>query len=728
MFLASTTNSFLSTDSPKPIDIIDIEYNSNNPISRIGSSKSLSNHSPTNSMYSISNQRLLLKQCRSLSFTKDIVDDFDDDDENFSLNLQESNLLNFLNNDAKPYFKNDTYLHSLPLTPFSDQVGGHASFLRFSEKALCKPLNPNERDFYEIVETKHPELNPYVARCLGPVTVSFNTNNNKDGQVDIDWIAPPLIILEENQHILNYNDEDESEDESSFNINNNNNDFINSPLCYNTKYVNISSPPAKCNISKLNRKLRNKVFKEALSPNSLRTRFAQLKFTEGAIKKNSSILNLKAIDASKSNGDISLLDSKSTAVNMKTYTSSKVSANKVCSTNKKEKLQDLDKENCNANEKQRTEDIFAMSEDDEISDKKNTFNYMNENEDEEALSLRKNKFKAISSSNTHHSVDELSSSGESGLNFNPWSLHCYSNQIQKIRKSESNDLKSMGGNSSNNASSLGDFSSFQFLLLEDLTVGMKHPCILDLKMGTRQHSINSTFQKKVSQEKKCEKTTSKNLGVRICGMQVYKKNTKQYQYLDKYVGRNINQQNFTSNLKQFLHDGQKILINLIPVILKKLKNLLKIIKILPNCRFYASSLLILYDGGSLDEENEYEKINFKNFNSPEVAEEEDLDDSKVKMKMIDFAHCISNANLLKSNNNNLNILDQNNDTSPQTPLLSTIPSDLSNNPNYAENGANEDGFIKVNYPPTTRGPDNGYILGLITLIKSFEEILIEANS
>ena len=28
---------------------------------------------------------------------------------------------------------------SLPLTPFTNQVGGHASFLRFSDKALCKP-------------------------------------------------------------------------------------------------------------------------------------------------------------------------------------------------------------------------------------------------------------------------------------------------------------------------------------------------------------------------------------------------------------------------------------------------------------------------------------------------------------------------------------------------------------------------------------------------------------
>jgi len=187
-----------------------------------------------------------------------------------------------------------------------------------------------------------------------------------------------------------------------------------------------------------------------------------------------------------------------------------------------------------------------------------------------------------------------------------------------------------------------------FLLLEDLTAGMKKPCIMDLKMGTRQYGVEASAKKRESQRRKCAATTSRNLGVRVCGLQTWSAKTQSFIFKDKYWGRDLQAgQEFQDALTMFLYDGvdYSSVLRHIPTILHKLSQLELTVRRLDGYRFYAASLLMFYDAD--DSNDGYETtIDDSTTDVPTDADESwevrrrRKDKREIDFKMADFANSV----------------------------------------------------------------------------------------
>jgi Inositol polyphosphate kinase len=130
-------------------------------------------------------------------------------------------------------------------------------------------------------------------------------------------------------------------------------------------------------------------------------------------------------------------------------------------------------------------------------------------------------------------------------------------------------------------------------------------------------------------------------------MQVWDATTKSYMFQDKYYGRDLRVgKDFKKALTRYITSTEdstpRVLTRHIPIILSKLKQLGTptpslvlildaIVQTLPQYRFYATSLLFLYDGATPDE------ISFLDEDDPSgIKYNPDL-----RVKIVDFAHAIT---------------------------------------------------------------------------------------
>lgn len=166
----------------------------------------------------------------------------------------------------------------------------------------------------------------------------------------------------------------------------------------------------------------------------------------------------------------------------------------------------------------------------------------------------------------------------SQIKHNPWSLKCHQQHLQRMKDNSKHR------------------NQYKFILLENLTWRHAVPCVLDLKMGTRQHGDDASEEKKANQIRKCQQSTSASIGVRLCGMQVYQPDSGQLMFMNKYHGRKLSLQGFKEALFQFFHDGHRLRRELLSPVLRRLKEMQAALESCESYRFYSSSLLIIYDG------------------------------------------------------------------------------------------------------------------------------------
>ncbi|CAL4106510.1 unnamed protein product, partial [Meganyctiphanes norvegica] len=161
---------------------------------------------------------------------------------------------------------------------------------------------------------------------------------------------------------------------------------------------------------------------------------------------------------------------------------------------------------------------------------------------------------------------------------NPWLQQCHQSSLYKLKqKSDASNV-------------------VECIMLENLTFKFRHPCVLDLKMGTRQYGDDAPESKRKSQTAKASNTTTVSLGVRLAGMQVYNREKKCYICKHKYEGRQLTDDGFKQTLWHFLHNGRRLRLDIAEIIVYKLEELRAIVTNLDSVRFFTSSLLILYDG------------------------------------------------------------------------------------------------------------------------------------
>lgn len=560
----------------------------------------------------------------------------------------------------------EDYPLAVELQPFTNNVGGHTAIFRFSKRAVCKALVNRENKWYENIELRHKELLQFMPRYIGVLNVRQHLYNKDDIQKELpppalstnkaastecekdlghfDPLKPgcplthihsfpydsnsihsaalPEVVLDDNRHMISdsllgikprshspsslptdtylYSGEksssqDQDQDQAKIH------QIVNINLGSTTVNTKLKALVLQEVFAPSHNAESNSGTNPNANPRKLMRKCRASSHDNSRRGSNQSLKNMATQPVTSPLLKKSLKESISHALN------SPNSVMDLRQFHKKEMAREFTR-NSEQEQSDKTESVANLG----PNPNSNTGGNNNESTKSSPL-LEPNE----SISPLTLPLDRANTNDEAIFEMDDYDV--IKNRLPEPLMNRSDNSNKNNNNESVTFEEHSDTIVSKFILLEDLTRKLNRPCALDLKMGTRQYGVDAKRTKQLSQREKCLKTTSRRLGVRVCGLKVW--NQSYYIVRDKYFGRRVKVGwQFTRVLARFIYNGSQIssIVRQIPRLIKQLDTLSTEIFKLKGYRLYGSSLLLMYDG-----------------NNPGNKR------CRVKVNLIDFARCVT---------------------------------------------------------------------------------------
>lgn len=164
----------------------------------------------------------------------------------------------------------------------------------------------------------------------------------------------------------------------------------------------------------------------------------------------------------------------------------------------------------------------------------------------------------------------------------------------------------------------------QFMMIENATMRMTRPCIMDVKIGAKTYGPDASAEKAAKQDASYA-GTKKPFGFSVLGMSVYHGAKKdEFKVLNKEYGKSLNKDNIQDFVNVFFDKANESEMTraVLDVFLARLKGIEEMYSNQRVFHIFGSSLLFVYDASIL----------------LESAPSSEAINSSVVVKMIDFAH------------------------------------------------------------------------------------------